>query len=118
MLNFPGVPILFANFTIIGMIGNETGHVLKCVKLYAKFININEIWHMFRKKHCCYFAENFMENLYSVKCYDKTNTKVFALSLCENISLGLIYFDQAPGLKKTFFMLNSTEHEISTAHKS
>ena len=31
----------FADLTI-GMIGNETGHLLKCVKLYRKFININE----------------------------------------------------------------------------
>ena len=36
---------------------------------------------------CLEKAENFMENLYSVKCYDKTNMKVFALSLCE-ISAG------------------------------
>ena len=32
---------IFANFTI-GMIGNETGHSLKCPKLYGKFINKNE----------------------------------------------------------------------------
>ena len=31
----------FADFTI-GMIGNETGHLLKCVKLYRKLINIDE----------------------------------------------------------------------------
>ena len=31
----------FANFTI-GMIGNEKGHLLTCVKLYRKFIHINE----------------------------------------------------------------------------
>ena len=30
-----------ANFTK-GMIGNETGHLLECVELYGKFINISE----------------------------------------------------------------------------
>ena len=33
---------LFADFTI-GMIWNETRHLLKCVKLCGNFININEI---------------------------------------------------------------------------
>ena len=33
---------MFANFTI-GVIGNETGHLMKCVMLYRKFINISEI---------------------------------------------------------------------------
>ena len=28
---------MFVNFTI-GMIGNETGHLLKCVELYGNFI--------------------------------------------------------------------------------
>ena len=32
---------MFANFTI-GMMGNETGHFLECLKLYGKFINKNE----------------------------------------------------------------------------
>ena len=32
---------IFANFTI-GMIGNEMGHLLECVKLYGKFINTGE----------------------------------------------------------------------------
>ena len=39
--NFPRVPSFFADFTI-GMIGNKTGHLLICEKLYRKFININE----------------------------------------------------------------------------
>ena len=34
------------------------------------------------------------KNLYSVKCYDKLNMNVFTLSLWENFSWGLIYFDQ------------------------
>ena len=33
-------------------------------------------------------------NLYSVKCYDKSNMNVLALSLWENFQWGLIYFDQ------------------------
>ena len=32
---------MFANFTI-GLIGNETGHLLECVELYGKFINKSE----------------------------------------------------------------------------
>ena len=31
----------FADFTV-GMIENETGHLLKCVTLYRKCINLNE----------------------------------------------------------------------------
>ena len=49
---------MFATFTT-GMIGNETGHLLKCVKLYRKFINMSNIASV-KKKHYCYFAENFM----------------------------------------------------------
>ena len=37
VLNFPRV----SNFTI-GMIGNETGHLLECVELYGKLINKSE----------------------------------------------------------------------------
>ena len=32
---------MFANFAI-GMIGNETGHLLECVTLYGKYTNNNE----------------------------------------------------------------------------
>ena len=43
------------------------------------------------RKHCCFFAEHFMEkNLYSGK-YDKSNMKVFTLSLWEILLWGLIY---------------------------
>ena len=38
---------IFANFTI-GMIGNETGRLLECLKLYGKFINKRETEHMLR----------------------------------------------------------------------
>ena len=34
------------------------------------------------------------KNLYSVKCYDKSNMNVFTLNLWEKFLLGLIYFDQ------------------------
>ena len=39
--NFPKIILIFANFTI-GMIGNETGRLLKCVKLYGKCIDMHE----------------------------------------------------------------------------
>ena len=35
-----------------------------------------------------------LENLVSIKCYDKSNINVFTLSLWENMRWGLIYFDQ------------------------
>ena len=35
-----------------------------------------------------------LKNLYSVKCYNKSNMNVFILSLWENFRWGLIYFDQ------------------------
>ena len=36
-----------------------------------------------------------VENLFSVKCDDKSNMNVFTLSLWENFRWGLIYFDQS-----------------------
>ena len=39
--NFPKIILVFANFTI-GMIGNETGRLLKCVKLYGICIDMHE----------------------------------------------------------------------------
>ena len=38
---------IFDKFTM-GMIGNETDHLLKCVLLYGKLINICEIKHILR----------------------------------------------------------------------
>ena len=35
-----------------------------------------------------------LENLYSVKCYDKSNMNVLTLILWENFRWGLIDFDQ------------------------
>ena len=43
----------FANFAI-GMIGNEKGHLLECVKFYGKFINMHETGLM-------YFTEILMQ---------------------------------------------------------
>ena len=57
---------MFANFTI-GMIGNETGHLLKCVVLYRKFINKSETLAYVEKKYCCCFAENFVDKSLSSK---------------------------------------------------
>ena len=34
------------------------------------------------------------ENLFSVKCYDRSNMTVFTFSLWESFRWGLIYFDQ------------------------
>ena len=45
-----------------------------------------------------------LENLVSVKCYDKLNMKAFTLSLWENIRWGLIYFDQFIFSPKTILM--------------
>ena len=92
MLNFLRVPSFFANFTI-GMIGNETGHLVKCVKLYRK-ININETKHVLRRNIAATSLKISCKSLYSVKRYDETNMKVFALSLWEKFSWGLTYFDE------------------------
>ena len=35
----------------------------------------------------------YAKNNYSIKSYDETNMKVFALSLLENFNWGLTYFD-------------------------
>ena len=33
------------------------------------------------KRYCCFFAENFVRNFNSVKCYGKTKMTIFVLSL-------------------------------------
>ena len=76
------------------MIGNETGHLLKCVKLYRKFININETLHIMRRNIAATSLKISCTNLYSVKSYDETTMKVFALSLWEKFSWGLTYSDE------------------------
>ena len=76
------------------MIGNEKGHLLKFVMLLGKFINKNETYHMLRGNIAATSLKFLWNNLYSVKCYDKSNMGVFKLSLWENFRWGLIYFDQ------------------------
>ena len=68
------------------MIGIETGHLLKCVKLYRKFININEIQYVLRRDIAATSLKIACSNFYSVKSYDETNMKVFALSLLGKIA--------------------------------
>ena len=76
------------------MIGNETGHLLKCLKLYSKFINLNETQRVLRRNIAATSLEISCTNLYSVKSYDETNMKVFVLSLWEKCSWGITYFDE------------------------
>ena len=76
------------------MIGNETGHLLKCVKLYRKCININEHLPVLRRNIAATSLKIPCINLYSVKSYDETNLKVFTLKLWEKFSWGLSYFDE------------------------
>ena len=83
----------FANFTI-GMIGKETRHLLKSVKFYRKLININKTQYVLRRNIAATSLKISCKNLYSVKSYDETNMKVFALCLWENFSWGLTYFDE------------------------
>ena len=84
---------VFADFTI-GMIGNETGHLLKCVKLYIKCIKLNETYHDLRRDIAAISLKISCTNLYSVKSYDDTNMNVYALSIWGKISWGLTYFDE------------------------
>ena len=46
-----------------------------------------------------------LEDLFSVKGYDKSNMNVFTLSLWENFRWGLIYFDQFILLMEIFFQI-------------
>ena len=50
-----------------------------------------------------------LENLVSVKCYDKSNINVFTLSLWENMRWGLIYFDQYVTEQKYY----EVQHDIT-----
>ena len=76
------------------MRGNETGHLLKCVKLYRKVNNMSGTWHSLRRNIAATSLKILFKNLYSVKKYDKTNIMVFALRQREKCSWGLTYFDQ------------------------
>ena len=93
MLKIPRVLSSFADFTI-GMIGNETGHLLKRQKLYRKFININETYYVLRRNIDVTSLKSSCRNLYKVNSYDATNMKVFALSLWGKFSWGLAYYDE------------------------
>ena len=62
------------------MMGNETGHLLKCVKLYSKCIKLDETFHDLRRNIAATSLKISCTNLYSVKSYDATNLNVFALS--------------------------------------
>ena len=54
---------------------------------------------MLRKYIAATSLNILLKNLYSVKCYDKSNTNVFTLSQWENFGWGLIYFDQFINIK-------------------
>ena len=49
---------------------------------------------MFRGNIVATLLKILRKNLYSVKCYAKSNMNIFTLSLRENFRRGLIYFDQ------------------------
>ena len=76
------------------MIGTKTGNLLKCVKLYRKFININETYHVLRRDIVATSLKISCTNLYSEKGYDERNMKGFALSLWENVCWGVTYVDE------------------------
>ena len=63
---------IFANFTL-AMIGNDSGHLLKCVKYYSKFSNISETLHMLKRKIGASSLKSVGKSLNSVKSYYKTN---------------------------------------------
>ena len=84
---------MFANFTI-GIIGHETKHLFECLKLYEKFINKSEIWHMLRGNIAASLLNFLLDKLYLVNCYDISNVNVFILSLLETFQWSLIHFDQ------------------------
>ena len=58
--------VFFADFTI-GMIGNETGHFMECVKLYRDFIKINETKHVLRKNIAATSLKISCSHLYSLQ---------------------------------------------------
>ena len=82
-----------AIFTL-GMIANETGHLLECVELHGKFIYKNETWHMNRRNIAASWLKILWIVFYFVICYDESNINVFTLGQWEVFWWGLIYFDQ------------------------
>ena len=79
--NFPRVPI-FSDFTK-GMIGNETGHLLGMCEAPKKRHQYRQTYHVLRRNGAATSLKISFTNHYSVKSYDETNIKVFALSLWE-----------------------------------
>ena len=65
----------FAFFTI-GMIGNDTGHLLECVELYGKFINKFKTKNMLKGNIAASLLKVLWKTLYSGKYYDKSNMNV------------------------------------------
>ena len=49
---------------------------------------------MLRRIIAAISLKTLSENLFSVKCYDKSNMTVLTFSLWESFRWGLIYFDQ------------------------
>ena len=84
---------IFANLTI-GMIGNETGHLLKCVKHNRKFINKSETLHMLKINIVASSLKIVRKNRDWTKSYDRTIMKVFTLCIWEYYSWSLTYFHQ------------------------
>ena len=82
------------------------GHLLKSLKLYGKFIKINETLHILRRTIAAISLNILCKNLCSVECYDKANMRVCQLSLWENFSWCQTYFDQ--------FMLTAYIHNYAT----
>ena len=68
VLKFPREAI-FSNFTL-GMMGNETGHLLECGNLNVRFINKCETYHMLRRNIVATSLKILWKNLHSIKCYD------------------------------------------------
>ena len=93
----------------MGLIGNETGHLLECVELYGKHINKSETYRMVRRNIAATSLKILWENLYLVKCYDKINMNILTLSLWENFWWGLIYKSPGP-----YFILFCPIGPIST----
>ena len=63
------------------MIGDETGHLLKSVKRKGKIFNISVTKHIMRRNMAATSLKIICKNLYSVKCYDNTNTNAYVLNL-------------------------------------
>lgn len=68
-------------------IKNETGHLLKCVRLYRNFINTSEIQQTLSKIIAANSLKTICKHLYSRQSY--ANVKVLAFSKRKSFSWGL-----------------------------